>query len=352
MTNPRHNGLTSVADQSEEERGGPGSILSRQSADHADFDALMRAYDGEPDPDARGRIVAELGERALRHAFAEETVLFPAYRRHLPEHRDGLTEHIQGDHQQINELLQELQRADPRSPEYDATVRRAFAAIRHDARDEEEDLLPRLQQVASVEELRAIGTAWEAQRRTSPTRPHPKIPRTPPGNLVTGIPLAVSDRVKDAVDSLAPVGTARRAALAGVAAGVAGVAAMTAGEKAEQALTGRPSSYVPAKTLQRLLGRPTAEDPVWNHVMHWGQGALVGAVRGLMAHAGLRGAKGSLVFTGVRFSVDQTLENATGVGAPPWTWPRDELVIDVLHKTVYAFATGFVADRLVLRRPR
>ena len=31
---------------------------------------------------------------------------------------------------------------------------------------------------------------------------------------------------------------------------------------------------------------------------------------------------------------DQTLENATGVGAPPWTWPTDEQVIDLLHKAI------------------
>ncbi|NYD21745.1 hemerythrin domain-containing protein [Kineococcus aurantiacus] len=211
MTNPRRNGLTSVADQSEDELGGAGSVLWRQRADHADLDALMHAYDAEPDADARGRIVAEFGERALRHAFAEETVLFPAYRRHLPGDDDELTAHIEGDHQQVNELLQDLQRADPASPGYDARVRRAFEVVRHDAHDEEDDLLPRLQQVADVGELRAIGAAWEAARRASPTRPHPKVPRRPPGNVVAGAGLAVSDRVKDAVDAALPVGSARRA---------------------------------------------------------------------------------------------------------------------------------------------
>ncbi|NAZ88795.1 hemerythrin domain-containing protein, partial [Kineococcus indalonis] len=160
MTNPRGDGLRSVAEQSEEERGGPGSILSRQSRDHADLDALMRAHDAETDPDARGRVLAELAERALRHAFAEETVLFPAYRTHLPEHGEELTRHIEGDHQQVNELLEQLQDADPRSAGYDELVHRAFEVIRHDAHDEEDDLLPRLQRAASAEELRAIGAAW------------------------------------------------------------------------------------------------------------------------------------------------------------------------------------------------
>jgi hypothetical protein len=35
--------------------------------------------------------------------------------------------------------------------------------------------------------------------------------------------------------------------------------------------------------------------------------------------------------TNIRLTFDQTLENATGVGAPPWTWPRDELVIVPRH---------------------
>jgi hypothetical protein len=44
---------------------------------------------------------------------------------------------------------------------------------------------------------------------------------------------------------------------------------------------------------------------------------------------------------------DQSLENATGVGAPPWTWPWDEQAIDIAHKAVYAFVTGAVADLLM-----
>ncbi|WP_432547750.1 hemerythrin domain-containing protein [Kineococcus sp. SYSU DK004] len=229
MTNPRHNGLRSVADQSEEERGGPGSVLSRQSRDHADLDALMRAHDAETDPDARGRILAELGERALRHAFAEETVLFPAYRRFLAGADDELTAHIEGDHQRVNDALEALQRSDPRSPEHEETVRGAFAVIRHDAHDEEDDLLPRLQRAVGVEELRAIGAAWEVQRRASPTRPHPRVPRRPPGNVLAGIPLAVTDRVQDAVDHALPVGAGRRRRALPVVPALAAVAVLALG---------------------------------------------------------------------------------------------------------------------------
>ena len=125
---------------------------------------------------------------------------------------------------------------------------------------------------------------------------------------------------------------------------------MTAAEKLEQAFTHRPNSYVPAHTLERLLGlpyRPDEERLALNWGMHWGQGILLGAVRGLMAEHGVRGPVGSFLFMNLRLLNDQTLENATGVGAPPWRWPIEEQTVDLLHKAIYAFVTGAVADRLI-----
>jgi hypothetical protein len=127
---------------------------------------------------------------------------------------------------------------------------------------------------------------------------------------------------------------------------------MTVMEKVEQRFTGRADSYVPAHTLARMLRlrRPSADRPVRNHVMHWGTGIVLGGLRGVMAQRGLRGPGASALHAVARLSTDQTLENATGVGAPPWTWPRQELVIDVAHKAVYSFVTGWVADRLIAPR--
>ncbi len=130
---------------------------------------------------------------------------------------------------------------------------------------------------------------------------------------------------------------------------------MTAAEKLEQRVTGRPSSYIPARTLERLLGlprRPDRERLGLNWAMHWGQGVALGPVRVLMAERGLRGPVGSFVFLNLRLLNDQALENATGVGAPPWTWPEDEQALDLLHKAVYAFTTGLVADALAPRSSR
>jgi hypothetical protein len=144
--------------------------------------------------------------------------------------------------------------------------------------------------------------------------------------------------------------TLRAAALRGAAAGLVGVAEMTAGEKIEQTITSRPNSFVPARVLLTLLGREPSDDnaPVgWNHAMHWGTGALLGALRGVWAVTGIRGIEGNVAHTAVRLAFDQTMENVTGVGAPPSTWPRLERRVDVAHKAVYSLVTGTLADRWI-----
>ena len=144
-----------------------------------------------------------------------------------------------------------------------------------------------------------------------------------------------------------------RGAAVGAAAGLAGAAAMALASNAEQRFTGRPDSYVPAHTLGRLLGLAHPERDVWgrNMAMHYASGAVGGAVRGIMAAANLRGPRAALLHTNLRLSFDQILENATGAGAPPWTWPRDELVVDVAQKGVFSLVTGLVSDRFIAPAP-
>ena len=144
--------------------------------------------------------------------------------------------------------------------------------------------------------------------------------------------------------------TLTTAAGRGALAGLAGVLVMTAGEKVEQRFTGRRSSYVPARALLVVAGREapdSAHPTIWNHAMHWGTGALLGALRGVWAAVGIRGAQATATHAVVRLAFDQTVENTTGVGAPPSSWPARERALDLALKGVYAVATGLVADQWI-----
>ncbi|WEH41194.1 hemerythrin domain-containing protein [Streptomyces sp. AM 2-1-1] len=205
---------TSLTAQSYEALGGDDSILVRQRRDHAELDRMMRSYESAGGSDEeRRRTLKEIVQLTFSHAFAEETVLWPALRRLAPDGEE-LTARVEKEHQQINELIAGIERTAVGAPARHAVVARAFDLIRQDIRDEEDLLLPRLQEALDTAELRRLGAAWEAVRRTAPTHPHPAVPRRPPGNVVLGVPLSAYDRARDLVPLGADPARVRRLAAA------------------------------------------------------------------------------------------------------------------------------------------
>ena len=214
----------SIADQSEAELGGPGSVLTRQRRDHVRLDELLHELDGSTGREQE-EVLQRIDRLVFAHAFAEEAVLWPAVRRVLPD-GEALTLRVEVEHQEVNELVAALEEGGPDDPQRPARLARLVQVLREDVRDEEDVLLPRLQERLDPHELRRLGRQWELVRRISPTRPHPTVARRPPGNALSALPLSVLDRTRDLVDAgvrraperLAPVGEAVSRGLAGVAA--------------------------------------------------------------------------------------------------------------------------------------
>jgi hemerythrin superfamily protein len=215
--------VRSIAQQTVDELGGPGSVLVRQRDDHIELDRLLTELDGTTGP-AQEEVLTRIDRLVFSHAFAEETVLWPVLRRVLPD-GDALTLQVEKEHQEVNELVSALESGGLEDPRRPARLARLVEVLREDVRDEEDVLFPRLQQAVPAEELRRLGRRWELVRRISPTRPHPTVSRRPPGNALSALPLSILDRTRDAVDAgvrrapeqLAPVGAAVSKALAAVA---------------------------------------------------------------------------------------------------------------------------------------
>jgi hemerythrin superfamily protein len=189
----------SIAEQSVEELGGPGSVLVRQRDDHIELDRLLTELDGTTAP-AQEEVLQRLNRLVFSHAFAEETVLWPVLRRVLPD-GDALTLRVEMEHQEVNELVTALERGGPDDPRRADRLARLAEVLRDDVRDEEDLLFPRLQEAVDVEELRRLGRRWELMRRLSPTRPHATVSRRPPSNALSGLPLTLLDRTRDLVDA-------------------------------------------------------------------------------------------------------------------------------------------------------
>jgi len=236
--------MRSLAEQSTAEMGGRWSVLARQKADHVDLEAMLHELDEAP-LQAQPELLNRIYRLVFPHAFAEESVLWPVLRRVLPD-GERLTAIVEQEHQQINELVCELEEL----PLHDGDRPRVLAAIvellREDVRDEEDTLLPRLQEALGPRELRRLGVAWEAVRRTAPTRPHPVVSRRPPGNVLSALPLSALDRTRDTLDrvshrsgALAPRLSKISTVLGRGASAVEHLPAMRSGERAE---TTRPSA--------------------------------------------------------------------------------------------------------------
>jgi len=190
-----------IAGQSIDALGGPASVLVRQRRDHEELEALLEELERSP-CEAQPQVLRRVWRLAFSHAFAEEAVLWPALRRHVDD-GDQLTLRIEQEHQAICALAVEIEELDPTHDEWAAKVAAVAELLRTDARDEEDVVLPHLQQALDPSALRRLGTTWEAVRRVAPTRPHPVVSRRPPGNVLSAAPLAALDRTRDRLDRLA-----------------------------------------------------------------------------------------------------------------------------------------------------
>jgi hypothetical protein len=191
--------MRSIADQSVDEMGGRGSVLTRQKRDHIELDRLLKRLDVVPE-ERQDEVLLDIYRLVFPHAFAEESVLWPVMRRVLPDGEE-LTLRVELEHQRINELVGRLEALPPGSPERRALLDEVVPLLQADVRDEEDLLLPRLQERLSKGKLRRLGWAWDAVRRVAPTRAHPVVSRRPPGNVLAALPLSVLDRSRDFIDA-------------------------------------------------------------------------------------------------------------------------------------------------------
>lgn len=135
----------------------------------------------------------------------------------------------------------------------------------------------------------------------------------------------------------------------GLVAGLAGTAAMTLSSTIEMKLRGRPSSDAPAEAAAKVLGvEPAGEQgkEQFANIVHWGYGTAWGAVRGLLAEAGLRGAAGCAAHFGLVWGTALTMLPALGVAPRVSEWGAEEIAVDGLHHAVYAATAGAVYDWL------
>lgn len=168
--------------------------------DHKTVEGLFKQFEkvAEGKPDKARQLADQIIRELSIHAAIEEQVFYPAVREGVPEAASDVLESLE-EHHVVKWLLSELESMSPEHERFKAKMTVLMESVRHHVEEEENELFPEVRQVLKRKALAEVGEALEQAKNTAPTRPHPKAPDTPPGNVVAGGGAALVDRARGAV---------------------------------------------------------------------------------------------------------------------------------------------------------
>jgi hemerythrin superfamily protein len=145
----------------------------------------------------------DIVERIIRelsiHAGIEEMIFYPAIREAAARGEiDKLVLGSLEEHHIVKWVLAELEQTPADFERFDAKVKVLIDNVRHHVEEEEKELFPQLNKLLGPAYLDELGDAMARAKKTVPTRPHPRSPDEPPGNLVAGAGAALVDKALDA----------------------------------------------------------------------------------------------------------------------------------------------------------
>jgi hemerythrin superfamily protein len=163
----------------------PDAITSLRE-DHRRVEKLFKQFEKVAGGDAHKTqqgIVEEIIRELSVHAAVEEQVFYPAVRKAVDDAEDTILEALE-EHHVVKWTLSELDGMAPTEERFKAKVTVLIESVRHHVEEEEGELFPKVREVIKRKELVELGETMDAARKTAPTKPHPKAPDEPPGNLV------------------------------------------------------------------------------------------------------------------------------------------------------------------------
>lgn len=166
--------------------------------DHREVERLFEAFEQSDDSEQKREIVDQVIHELSVHAAIEEQIFYPSVREALAA-GDSLVDESLHEHGEAKQLLNELDGMAPDHPSFDPTMTELIRDVRHHVEEEENEILPGLEQRLDQQLLDDMGNELEQAKGRAPTRPHPMAPDTPPANKLTGPAAGLVDRIRDAV---------------------------------------------------------------------------------------------------------------------------------------------------------
>lgn len=134
------------------------------------------------------------------HETAEEEVVHPVARQTIGNGERIINARLK-EEKQAKELLQELEKHEPGTIEFDSLIGQLRKAVEAHAEHEEHTEFPELLARCAPETLRTLAAAVKAAEAIAPTHPHPGI-ESPLEHAAVGPVAAVIDRTRDAIQKV------------------------------------------------------------------------------------------------------------------------------------------------------
>jgi iron-sulfur cluster repair protein YtfE (RIC family) len=131
--------------------------------DHAKVSALFDRIEPATDATTRQQLFAQLKQELDIHAHIEETILYPALKG-AEETRD-ITEEAYEEHQEVKDLLAELEATPADSEEWGDLITELRENVDHHVEEEEGEMFPKAQTVLSEQQINDIGAKLAAEKQ-------------------------------------------------------------------------------------------------------------------------------------------------------------------------------------------
>ena len=146
----------------------------------------------------RERAFVELRQMLAVHETAEELIVHPLARKHIPDGEQVTRDRLHEEHE-AKQALTALEKLDVDSPEFEIRLAKLHADVLAHAEAEEAQEFAQLETELDGETLDRMRAAAERAEALAPTRPHAAAGESRASNLLVGPFAAMLDRARDAL---------------------------------------------------------------------------------------------------------------------------------------------------------
>jgi hemerythrin superfamily protein len=171
------------------------NAIALLKADHRAVEELFHQLEVK----SRGKkpLIEKLVHELSIHSAIEEEIFYPAVRKSVPGAQGQVLESLE-EHNVVKWELSALASMNEGDERFGAKLKVLKDMVLHHVDEEEHELFPKVRQAMDGAKLNQLGESLERAKKTAPTRPHPRAPDEPPGNIVANMGASLVDHVRDA----------------------------------------------------------------------------------------------------------------------------------------------------------